>query len=311
MSSESALGDGEQLQDVGRGVQLCWTAAGDPADPPLLLVCGLGQQLVTWPPQLIDGLVGAGLRVVCFDNRDIGRSTHLRSVPPPSTSRLLTGRFVPQQYTLADLADDAAALLDALELAPAHVVGVSMGGMIAQTLAARRPDAVRSLTSIMSTTGARRVGRPAKSTLRLMLSRPAVEREQAIERSVAMFRHIGSSGFPFDEQFVRTIAGLAYDRGHDPAGTGRQLAAILKSGDRTAQLASITAPTLVLHGDRDRMVHPTGGAATAAAIPGARLETIPGMGHDLPVGAIPRIVELIAQHVRAADAAAPSREPVA
>jgi pimeloyl-ACP methyl ester carboxylesterase len=311
MSSEGALGDGEQLLDAGRGVRLCWTAAGDPADPPLLLIGGLGQQLVVWPQALIDALVAAGLYVVRFDNRDIGRSTHLRDIPPPSTLRLLAARFVPQQYTLADMADDAAGLLDGLGLAPAHVVGVSMGGMIGQTLAARRPDAVRSLTSIMSTTGASKVGRPATSTMRLLAAKPTRERDKAIERSVTMFRHIGSSGFPFDEQYVRDVAGLAYDRGHDPAGSGRQLAAILKSGDRTPQLASVAAPTLVIHGDRDRMVNPTGGAATVAAIRGARLETIPGMGHDLPAGAIERIATLIADHARTADEAASTPEAVA
>jgi pimeloyl-ACP methyl ester carboxylesterase len=311
MTSEGALGDGEQLLDAGRGVQLCWTAAGDPADPSLLLVGGLGQQLVAWPEGFVDALVAARLYVVRFDNRDVGRSTHFRAIPPPSTMRLLAARFVPQQYALADMADDAAALVDGLGLAPAHVVGVSMGGMIGQTLAVRRPDAVRSLTSIMSTTGAAKVGRPAKSTMRLLAAKPTRDRQKAIDRSVTMFRHIGSSGFPFDEQFVRTVAGLAYDRGHDPAGTGRQLAAILKSGDRTPQLASVAAPTLVIHGDRDRMVNPTGGAATAAAIRGARLETIPGMGHDLPAEAVPRLVELIAGHARAADAAAPAQEAVA
>jgi pimeloyl-ACP methyl ester carboxylesterase len=293
----------EQLTSVGRGIKLCWQALGDPADPPILLVQGLGTQLIAWPPELCERLADAGFYVVRFDNRDIGRSTRLSDVPPPTNLRLLAKRFDPEQYDLDDMADDAAGLLDALELAPAHVVGVSMGGMIAQMLAVRRPDAVRSLTSIMSTTGGRRVGRPAHSTLRLLMSKPARDRDAAIERSVRMFRHIGSAGFPFDEARLRLMAGLSFDRGFNPAGSARQLAAILKSGDRTAQLARITAPTLVIHGDRDLMVNPTGGAATARAIPGARLETVIGMGHDLPEGAWHRLAELIVAHARAADGA--------
>ena len=295
----------EQLTSVGRGVKLCWQAFGDPGDPPILLVQGLGTQLIAWPVELCERLVAAGFHVVRFDNRDIGRSTRMTDLPPPTNLRLLAKRFDPAQYDLNDMADDAAGLLDALELAPAHVVGVSMGGMIGQMLAVRRPDAVRSLTSIMSTTGGRRVGRPAHSTLRLLLSKPARDRDGAIERSVRMFRHIGSAGFPFEEERLRLLAGLSFDRGFNPAGAARQLAAILKSGDRTAQLGRITAPTLVIHGDRDLMVNPTGGEATARAIPGARLETIAGMGHDLPAGAWDQLAQLITEHARAADAAAP------
>lgn len=292
----------EQLTSVGRGIKLCWQAFGDASATPILLVQGLGTQLIAWPVELCERLVDAGFYVVRYDNRDIGRSTRLSDVPPPTNLRLLAKRFDASQYDLDDMADDAAGLLDALELAPAHVVGVSMGGMIAQMLAVRRPDAVRSLTSIMSTTGGRRVGRPAHSTLRLLLSKPARDRDGAVERSVRMFRHIGSAGFPFDEARLRLTAGLSFDRGFNPAGSARQLAAILKSGDRTAQLRRITAPTLVIHGDRDLMVNPTGGAATAKAIPGARLETITGMGHDLPAGAWDQLTRLIVDHARAADA---------
>ena len=303
MTQGDRIEQDERLADVGRGITLCWSALGDPADPPLLLIAGLGQQLVGWPPELSEALAAEGFHVIRFDNRDSGRSTSM-AVPPPTTGRLLTRRFAPEQYTLEDMADDAAGLLDALGLAPAHVVGVSMGGMIGQMLAARRPDAVRSLVSIMSTTGSRRVGQPAAPTLRMLARRPPRSRDEAVERAVEMFRHIGSHGFPYDEARVRRVAGIAYDRGFNPAGTARQMAAILKSGDRTAALRAIRAPTLVLHGDRDRMVHPSGARATARAIPGARLETIQGMGHDLPAAACPTIVRAIAQHARAADAAA-------
>lgn len=294
-------GDGaERLCAVGRDITLCYEAFGDPADPTVLLVAGLGQQHITWPEPLCEALVARGLHVVRFDNRDVGRSTRGTS-PPPPPAKMLLRRFPAGQYDLSDMAADAAGLLRALDAAPAHVVGVSMGGMIGQMLAAEHPQLVRSLVSIMSTTGARRVGRPAASTWRLMLAKPSRERTMAIERTVRMFRHIGSHGFPFDEADVRDVAGRAFDRGHDPAGTARQLAAIVKSGDRTAALARITAPTLVVHGDRDRMVHPSGARATARAIPGARLETIAGMGHDLPAGLVAPLTTLIADHVALAE----------
>jgi pimeloyl-ACP methyl ester carboxylesterase len=198
------------------------------------------------------------------------------------------------------MAADTAGLLDALALPPVHLAGVSMGGMIAQTVAARHPDSVQSLTSIMSATGAPHVGRPALSTWLMMLSRPARSRAESADRAVRIFRHIGSAGYPFDEGLVREQAGLAWDRDPSPAGAGRQLAAIMRSGDRTAEVRTVTAPTLVIHGDRDLMVNPTGGARTAQTIPGARLETMRGMGHDLPRGAWPALVKLIDDHIRAA-----------
>jgi pimeloyl-ACP methyl ester carboxylesterase len=195
------------------------------------------------------------------------------------------------------MARDTVGLLDALGYADAHLVGISMGGMIAQTVAAHYPGRVRTLTSIMSNTGAPRVGRPAWSTWRRMLtSRPPRTRAEAMDRAANMFSHIGSHGFPFDELAVREYAGIAWDRDPSPAGIVRQLAGIFASGDRTAELRHIDVPTLVIHGDRDRMVHPTGGDATARAIPGARLETIVGLGHDLPIGAWGRIIDLITEH---------------
>jgi pimeloyl-ACP methyl ester carboxylesterase len=304
----SALaGSGEQLVGVGRGITLCYERFGDPSDPPLLLIMGLGQQLLAWPDEFVQALVGRGFQVVRFDNRDTGRSTHATN-RPPRTPQLITRRFDDDQYDLGDLAQDTAGLLDALELRPAHIVGVSMGGMIAQTLAARHPDYVRSLVSIMSSTGVANAGWVSPSTLRLLLTAPPRDREAAAERAVKMFRHIGSAGFPFEEQSVRERSLRAYDRDpRGPAGTGRQMAAILKSGNRTDELRGITAPALVIHGDRDRMVHPSGGRATAKAIPGARLVTIEGMGHDLPAGAFARLVELIGEHATQADDARQSR----
>ncbi|GLY36693.1 alpha/beta hydrolase [Amycolatopsis sp. NBRC 101858] len=294
----------EEIADAGRGISLAYERIGDRGAEPLLLVAGLGQQLHSWPDAFCAQLAERGFEVIRFDNRDAGRSTHPR-FRPASLPAMFAGRFPPEQYDLKDMAADTVGLLDALDIETTHIAGVSMGGMISQTVAALHPARVRTLTSIMSTTGSRLLGRPAFSTLRLMGAKPPKSREEAIESAVTMFRHISSHGFPFDEAWVREKAGVGWDRDPTAGGVGRQLGAILKSGNRTAWLRKITAPTLVIHGDRDRMVHPTGGAATARAIPGARLETIPGMGHDLPAGAWPVLLDLIDKHVRSADVSAP------
>ncbi|HEX6360984.1 alpha/beta hydrolase [Actinophytocola sp.] len=285
----------ERIADVGRGISLAYEEIG--TGEPLVLVAGLGQQLHSWPTAFCEELAARGYRVIRFDNRDAGRSTHMR-FRPPRPGAILLRQWPAEQYDLTDMATDTIGLLDALDLADTHIAGVSMGGMIAQTVAALRPERVRTLTSIMSNTGARKAGRPALSTWLLMGGKPARTRAEAEDRAVRIFRHIGSHGFPFDEAAVRELAGSGWDRDPSPAGVGRQLAAIFRSGDRTSRLRAITAPTLVIHGDRDRMVHPTGGAATARAIGGARLETIPGMGHDLPKGAWPRLLDLIDDHAR-------------
>ncbi|GIH18560.1 alpha/beta fold hydrolase [Rugosimonospora africana] len=287
----------EQLVDVGRGVHLACEQIGDAGAEPVVLVAGLGQQLLSWPTEFCERLAARGYRVVRFDNRDVGRSTHLRFRPrhPLVT---MARRFHPDQYDLTDLATDTLGLIDALGYRRPHLVGISMGGMIAQSVATLWPDRVRTLTSMMSMTGARGSGRPALSTMRLLAGRPSRTRQESADRAVRMFRHIGSHGFPFDETWVRELAGEGYDRDPSSGGVARQLAAIVRSGDRTAQLRAITAPTLVIHGDRDRMVHPSGGAATARAIAGARLETIRGLGHDLPRDAWPTLVDLIDTHAR-------------
>ncbi len=294
----------EQIADVGRGISLAYERIGDAGAEPLVLVAGLGQQLHSWPDAFCGQLADRGFEVIRFDNRDAGRSTHPR-FRPPSLPGMLAGRFPAQQYDLTDMAADTAGLFDALNLETAHIAGVSMGGMISQTTAALYPDRIRTLTSIMSTTGSRLLGRPALSTLRMMGAKPPKSREEAVESAVRMFRHIGSHGFPFDEAFVRELAGTGWDRDPTAGGVGRQLAAIMKSGNRTPLLRKITAPTLVIHGDRDRMVHPTGGAATARAIRGARLETVRGMGHDLPEGAWPTVLDLVDKHARSSDVTAP------
>lgn len=298
-----------RMADAGRGISLAYEEFGDDGAEPLLLVAGLGQQLHSWPTAFCEQLADRGYRVVRFDNRDAGTSTHL-DYRPPTPVAIARRRWHPEQYDLVDMATDTAGLLDALGWDDAHLVGVSMGGMIAQTVAAHGPGRVRTLTSIMSTTGARRVGRPALSTWARMAGRPPANQRAAAAKAVRMFRHIGSHGFPFDEAWVREQAALAWDRDPSSDGVGRQLAAIFRSGDRTAQLRAVTAPTLVIHGDRDRMVHPTGGLATVRAITGARLQTIRGMGHDLPTGAWPKLLDLIDTHARTAtrstDASTPS-----
>jgi pimeloyl-ACP methyl ester carboxylesterase len=267
----------ERFARVGE-VELCFETLGDPGDPTLLLMMGLGFQLVAWPDAFCAALAGRGFRVVRFDHRDAGRSTHL------------PGR----RYALRDLAGDAAGLLDHLGVRAAHVVGASMGGMVAQVLATEHPDRVSSLASLMSSTGARRVGRPSLRVLRHAVGRPPRTPAEAAERRVRVFAAMGSTGFAQDLDEVRRVAVLSHER--DPearAGRRRQHAAVRAAGDRTADLARVTAPTVVIHGTADRMVHPSGGRATASAIPGAHLVEIDGLGHDLPPGAWPRLVEAI------------------
>jgi pimeloyl-ACP methyl ester carboxylesterase len=296
----AASDDGERMVDVGRGIELCCETFGDPGDPPLLLVMGLGMQMVHWPLPLIAQLVERGHFVVRFDNRDRGRSTHVK-VPPPSRIRLLTRRFGAEQYTLDDMALDTIGLLDALGLDSAHLLGVSMGGMIAQTVAATRPRRVRSLVSIMSTTGSRRAGQPKPQVLPALLKPAPREREAYVEHMLGVLTAIGAPGDVLDTPEGRAYLAHTHDRDPDVRGTGRQLAAILASGDRTKRLGAVTAPTLVIHGDRDPLITPSGGRATAKAIPGARLMLVPGMGHGLPERLWPQLVDAIAQHVADAE----------
>jgi pimeloyl-ACP methyl ester carboxylesterase len=291
----------EQIAKVGE-VEICFETFGTPDDPALLLVMGLGTQMIAWPVGLCEQLVERGFFVIRYDNRDIGRSTHMRQYRPPTIRQLLLRDKRAARYSLGDMADDGIGLLDQLGIERAHVVGASMGGMIAQTMAVRHPGRVLSLASIMSNTGHRWKGMPGLRVYPLFIRRPARDREGAIESAVSVFRLIGSPGFPFDEAETRRAAELSYERGYDPAGTGRQLAAILAAGDRTADLRRITAPTVVIHGTKDRMVRPSGGRATAAAIPGSRLVTIEGMGHDLPRGAWDEMVDAIVANAERADA---------
>jgi pimeloyl-ACP methyl ester carboxylesterase len=291
----------EQFCDVGQGITLCYETFGDPADPPALLVMGLGTQMIAWHEEFCRQLADRGLYVVRFDNRDIGRSTHVEGRPPTVPQLLMRSRRA-AIYTLADMADDAAGLLRELGLRPAHAIGASMGGMIAQSLASRHPQAVRSLVSIMSNTGARWSGQPSLRVYSTLLRRAPHEREAFVRHMEGVFKAIGSTGFPRDSEDIRSLAGASYDRDRDPNSAGRQLAAIIASSDRTSELRRISAPTLVIHGSADRLVSPSGGRATAKAIPNAELMIVEGMGHDLPRAIWPRLIDAISGHVQAADA---------
>src|SRR6185437_3231555 len=260
----------EQFCDVGDGITLCYETFGEESNPTALLIMGLGTQMVAWHEDFCRQLADRGFHVVRFDNRDIGRSTHVHGAPP-TIRQLLTRSKSAAHYRISDMAEDAAGLLRELDLSPAHVIGASMGGMIAQTLAARHPKHVRSLVSIMSNTGALLSGQPALKLYPLFLRRPAGGREAYVAHFERVFAAIGSTGVPRDSQEIRELAALSWDRDHDPDGPGRQLAAIIASGDRTAELRRIDAPTLVVHGTADPLVRPSGGRATARAIRGAKL----------------------------------------
>ena len=295
---------GEEQMAPANGIELCFQEMGDPDGEPLLLVMGLATQMIAWDEEFCGMLAERGFRVVRFDNRDIGRSTKIRGAGTPNMLAMATGRGT-APYFLRDMAADTAGLMDNLGIESAHLVGASMGGMIVQTTAIEHPDRVRSLTSIMSTTGSRRVGHPSYRTFGLLLGKPPREREAAIERVVKTFRTIGSPGYPFEEERLREIAGRSFDRGHSEAGIARQLHAITASGDRTAGLRQLDLPALAIHGKNDVLVNPSGGRATAKAIPGARLKMIDGMGHDMPRALWPTFVEEIASN--AARAPKPER----
>src|SRR5947209_17847923 len=259
----------EQYCQVGDGAALCYETFGADGDPPLLLIMGLGTQMVAWPEAFCRQLAARGFHVIRYDNRDSGRSTWVHG-RPPTVGELLRRRLPNPPYTLSDLARDAAGLIEGLDLRSAHIVGVSMGGMIAQTLAVEHPDRVRSLTSIMSNTGHRFKGQPALSIYPILLRRAPQEREAFINHMLTVFDAIGSKRLERDRERMRATAELSFERGVNPAGTARQLGAIAASGDRTAALARIEAPTLVIHGTRDPMVRPSGRRAPARAISAAR-----------------------------------------
>lgn len=286
------------------GIELEYESFGDPQQPTLLLIMGLGSQLLSWRPGLCEQLAARGFHVVRYDNRDCGLSSHLDTGPQPDLGAVLRGDPAGAPYLLSDLALDAVGLLDALGVRRAHLVGASMGGMIAQQLAITHPERVLSLCSIMSRPGDGVSGNPSPEAAALLVTPRPPDRAGAIESGVRDWHILGSPDYPLDDQRLRANVAEALDRSDRKDGFGRQLAAILASPDRTPGLRTLTVPTLVVHGAADPLVHPSGGEATAAAVPGAELLMLPGMGHDLPEALWPVIVDaVVANAAKAADAA--------
>ena len=300
-TTDAPVVSGELVAPVGNEVELCYQTFGDPAHEPLVLVMGLGGPMTWWDTELCVMLAEAGFYVVRYDNRDTGRSTRIRArVKRNHLVRAFGGGKVRAPYGMGDLAGDAVALMDHLGLESAHVAGISMGGMIAQTVAIEHPRRVRSLTSIMSTTGKRTVGWQDPRLLPALIAPRKPGRESYVSTSVAFWDVIGSPGYPADRDRLTTRAGETFDRGYSASGVMRQMMAVLQQPDRTHRLRSLRIPALVVHGMADKMVHVSGGRSTAAAIPGAELVLVDGMGHDLPPALFETLVEAI---VRTADRA--------
>jgi pimeloyl-ACP methyl ester carboxylesterase len=294
----------EAIQRVTVGdIEIAYETFGDPADPTILLVMGLGTQMLAWPDEMCEALAAAGHHVVRYDNRDVGLSTHL-DVAPPSLADMVLRRNPP--YLVDDMAADGLGLVDALGIERFHLVGASMGGFISQTIALRAPHRVRSMTLIMTSTGSRRVGRPTPAVMRRLAAQSqASTRDEIIDEAVAVYGVIGSPDH-LDEATIRELAGRSFDRAHDPAGRQRQLAAILAQPNRTGRLKHLRVPTLVIHGLDDPLVAPSGGLALAKAIPGATFIGHAGMGHDLPRTLWPELTDDILRLVRRADAEQPA-----
>jgi pimeloyl-ACP methyl ester carboxylesterase len=296
-------------QTTANGMSITYEDKGPRDAPVILLVMGLGGQLTLWPDEFVDALNDRGFRTIRYDNRDVGLSTRFDAAGVPNLKWMFVkaaiGLPVRGAYGLADMAADGMALLDALGVERAHIVGASMGGMIAQHIAARYPDRVLSLTSIMSTTGNRRLPRARKEAMQVLANRPmGGDPEEMIAYSVRAARVIGSPGYPAEEDRLQRRVRADYERGFYPQGVARQMAAIVADGDRRAMLKGVKAPTLVIHGEDDPLVPLAGGRDTAASIAGARLMTIPGMGHDLPLALVDTLTGAIAEHARDAVVAA-------
>jgi len=285
------------------GITLEYETLGSPSDPAMLLVMGFGAQLIAWPRAFAERLAQAGRHVVLFDNRDCGLSSKLDGDPPDIPAILAaasTGDIDKAKalapYTLSDMARDGFALLSALDIEQAHLVGASMGGMIAQAFVIAYPEKTRTFTSIMSTTGDPTVGQASPDALGSFLGPAPTTRDEAIERGVQLQKVIGSPGYPFDEPHVRERAAAAYDRSFHPAGMIRQVAAVVTQPDRTQALHGVRVPTLVIHGADDPLVDSSGGRATADAVPGATLKIVPGMGHDLPPALNEEVIDSLVEN---------------
>jgi len=282
------------------GIELEYDTFGRPGDPSMVLIMGLALQMLAWDDAFCEGLAARGLRVIRFDNRDVGLSSRIEQGGLPDIPAVLAGDHSSVAYSLDDMALDAVGLLDALDIEKAHVVGVSMGGMIAQCMALRHRARVRSLASIMSNTGELELAKVSPAVLQAMMTPPAPERAAHVEHGLGLWRLLGSPGFPFDEQRTRERVGRAFDRSFYPIGVARQMAAIVSAQNRTTALAEVRLPSVVIHGADDPLIPVSGGEATARAIPGAKLVVIPGMGHDLHPQVWARVTdELAANAARA------------
>src|SRR3984957_16460419 len=288
------------------GLELCYEIFGDPAAEPLILIMGLGAQMIHWDDDFCRQLAARGFRIILFDNRDIGKSSHLSGGKRLGPVELLKLRFlkipVAAPYTLRDMAEDTVGLMDVLGIKSAHLVGASMGGMIAQEIAIRFPERVRSLTSIMSTTGNPKIPPPTREASAILMAPPPTTKEEYFARFAQTWKVLRVGSFPEDEALDRSRAARTFARGLNPAGVGRQLRALLASGSRKDRLHAVKAPTLVIHGTVDPLVRPEGGKDTAASIPGAKLLMVEGMGHALPIPMWPQIIDAIDKHAHAASA---------
>jgi pimeloyl-ACP methyl ester carboxylesterase len=290
------------------GIDLCYETFGDASAEPMLLIMGLGAQMILWDDDFCRQLAARGFRVIRFDNRDIGKSSHLSGGKRLTAVELLKLRFlkipVAAPYKLRDMAEDVTGLMDVLGIKSAHLVGASMGGMIAQEIAISFPQRVRSLTSIMSTTGNPKLPQPTREAAAMLMAPPPATREEFFARFAQTWKILRVGSFPQDEALDRSRAERIFERGLNPAGVGRQFRAILASGSRKERLRQVRAPTLVIHGTVDPLVRPEGGKDTAASISGAKLLMIEGMGHALPIPMWPQIIDAIGKHARAASAKA-------
>ena len=286
------------------GVDLCYEIFGADDAEPMLLIMGLGAQMILWDDEFCREIAARGFRVIRFDNRDIGKSSKMTGGKPLKPVELLKLRFlkipVAAPYRLRDMADDTIGLMDALHIKSAHLVGASMGGMIAQEIAISYPQRVRSLTSIMSTTGNPKVPPPTREASAMLMAPPPTTKEEFLVRFAQTWKVLRVGHFPLDEAKDRERAERVFSRGLNPAGVGRQLRAILASGSRKERLRSVKAPTLVIHGTVDPLVRPEGGKDTAASIPGARLMMVDGMGHAIPIPMWPQIIDAIDKHAHGA-----------
>ncbi len=283
------------------GIELCYDTFGDRKDPPLLLIMGLGAQMILWDDGFCTALAARGFYVIRFDNRDIGRSTKIAGEAPPLPKLLeqaLTGKPIEAPYTLRDMAADAVGLMDALGISRAHVVGASMGAAITQELAINFADRLLTATCIMGTSGDPRLPPPTQEAMAVLMTPTPLDRDAYMERFLWTWRVLRGSAFPEDEARERARAERIFARGINPPGVARQLAAIFASGDRSAALPKVRVPMLVIHGTADPLVPVEGGRAIAAGVPGARLVEIEGMGHALPPAVWDEVVEEVEKHAR-------------